>query len=120
MPAPCLSVLQNFYPGAVMTVTLGNLSCSNVTITAPDTLTAFTCIAPPALSPGDVHLRVWVSGGASPAVTRLPYDPPDVMSISPSPCQSNASCPVTITGTNLGLRGADTGLESTVFIGGLP
>jgi hypothetical protein len=102
-----------------MAVTVGNLSCSNISVTAVDTLTAFTCIAPPSLGGGDVRLSVAVDGAGPAAATPLPYDPPHVTSVTPLLCPSNTSCPVTITGSNLGLRTSDAASAPVVHIGAL-
>ena len=99
-----------------MNVTIGAQPCSSVTVLALDTLSAFTCIAPAGPGLGDVQLRVRVDGGGS-ATTRFLYDPPHVLSISPNPCQSNASCLVTIVGTNLGRRDPATAPDPVVLIG---
>jgi hypothetical protein len=115
MHCPTVMVAQNFYPGSAMTVTIGNKPCDAVSVVAPDTLTSFTCYAPSEPGVEDVQLRVRVDNGGS-ATTRFLYDPPHIASVSPNPCQSNASCPVTIKGTNLGLATAPSTL---VFIGEL-
>jgi hypothetical protein len=98
-----------------MNVTIGNKPCDAVTVIAPDTLTSFTCYAPSEPGVEDVQLRVRVDSGGS-ATTRFLYEPPHIAFVSPNPCQSNASCSVTITGTNLGLATAPSTL---VFIGEL-
>ncbi len=102
-----------------MVVTVGNQSCSNISVAAVDTLTAFTCIAPPSLGGGDVRLSVAVDGAGPAAATPLPYDPPHVTSVTPLLCPSNTSCPVTITGSNLGLRTSDAASAPVVHIGAL-
>lgn len=99
-----------------MNVTIGSQSCGSVTMSDLDTLSAFTCIVPPGPGLGDVQLRVRVDNGGS-ATTRFLYDPPHVVSVSPNPCQSNASCLVTLMGTNLGRRDPATAPNPVVLIG---
>jgi hypothetical protein len=114
--AACFCNEQNFYPEPAMTVAIGNQSCSNVVIDEAGPLRRFTCSAPKGPGIGDVQLRVRVDNGGT-ATNRFLYDPPSISSVSPSPCQSNATCLVTITGLNLGLRNPATAPDPVVYIG---
>ena len=108
--------LQNFFPGSAMNVTIGNQSCDSVSFSALDTLSAFTCSAPPGPGLENVQLRVRVDNAGS-ASFRFMYDPPRVSAISPNPCPSNTSVIVTIAGANLGRRDPATAPDPVVFIG---
>jgi hypothetical protein len=100
-----------------MNVTIGNQSCSAVTITDPVSLTSFSCVAPPGPGIGDVQLRVVVQSGGV-ASTPFLYDAPRVTRVSPSPCHSNTTCVVSIEGTNLGLKNPVMAPDPVIYIGG--
>ena len=102
-----------------MTVTIGGQPCSGVTVTDALALTQFVCTAPTGPGVGDVRLQVTVadSGNAS---TPFLYSAPAVTGVSPSPCNAEATCPLVLTGSNLGLKNSITSPEPVVTLGDVP
>ena len=88
--------LQNFFPSADMEVTIGNLSCSVVTVTDLVGLSTLTCTAPPGPGFGNVQLQVSMLGSGYGSY-RFWYNPPVVNSVSVSPCNAEAACPIEVT-----------------------
>lgn len=84
--------LQNFYPGSVMTVTVGNQSCSNV---SDVTYTSLRCTAPPGPGFGDVQLVVTVVGSGAGGFP-LHYNAPVVLALAGSPCDADVACPLQV------------------------
>lgn len=99
-----------------MTVAIGNLSCGDVTVTQPVTLSEFTCLAPAGPGLGNVSLHVTVNGSGT-AHSPFLYDPPQVLGVQGSPCDAEAVCLLRVTGTNLGLKNSQTSPEPLVYVG---
>lgn len=109
------AVAQNFFPGATQ-VLIDQQLCTNVTLPTED-FDTLTCIAPPGPGNNSTQLQVVVANSTS-AGFRFQYDPPVVARVAPSLCPSNASCLLTISGSNLGLRNAVVLPSLVVYVGG--
>ncbi len=86
---------QNFFPGPVMAVTIGNQPCINVVVTDNVTLGELSCVAPPGPGIGAAQLRVTVAGVGSGSF-RFLYTGPEVTQVVGSPCDAAIACPVQV------------------------
>ncbi len=96
LPHLCMiELLQNFFPGPIMEVTIGTQPCGSVVVTDNATMGEFACVAPPGPGFGAVQLRVAVEGSGTGAI-RFAYDAPVVTRVLGSPCDAAATCPVQV------------------------
>ena len=107
---------QNFFPGSVTTVTIGDQPCGNVVLLDSVTYRSLSCVAPAGPGFGTPHIRVSVAGSGWAEAVFL-YDPPMVTAVATSPCDAEAPCSIQVQGTNLGLKNSGSGPEPVVYCG---